>query len=70
MSFGTSTNTNAFLAASMAQLRGDDIITKILGAKLLSDNDDSNNLLGAAILTGSKPALDAAIIEGITNGTI
>lgn len=52
-----------FLAQSMRDLRQDDIVNRIVGLKLLTDNDESNNLLGAGLLTNDK----AAVIAGVLN---
>lgn len=55
----------SFLAASMQRLRQDDILNKIIGVKLMSDNNRDNDLLGAALLTGSDAAKTAAVVSMI-----
>lgn len=54
-----------FMAASLAKLAQDDILNKLIGVKLMSDNTVKNDLLGAAMLTGSSAAKTAAIIDMI-----
>lgn len=53
----------SFLAPSMKELRSDDIISKLIGVTLLKDGDSSNDLIGAGLLTNSKAAITAGLID-------
>lgn len=57
--------TTLFLTNSMKQLRQDNIISKILGVKLLTDKDRSNDLIGAGLLTNNDTAIEAGVIQKI-----